>query len=45
MRNLGYEEDHDYEYLKNLFLTVLKNNNWEFDYYYDWDKNTLKMKK
>ena len=42
VRNLGYEEDPDYSYLKNLFLTVLKNNNWEFDYYYDWDKNTLK---
>ena len=42
VRNLGYEEDPDYSYLKNLFLIVLKNNNWEFDYYYDWDKNTLK---
>ena len=37
-RNLQYEEDPDYNYLKNLFLTVLKNYNWEFDYYYDWDQ-------
>ena len=40
-RNLEYEDDPDYSYLKNLFLTVLKNNNLEFDYYYDWDKTTL----
>ena len=40
-KNLKYEEDPDYNYLKKLFITVLKNNNWEFDYYYDWDKNTL----
>ena len=37
-RNLKYEEDPNYNYLKNLFLTVLKNYNWEFDYYYDWDQ-------
>ena len=41
VRNLDYEEDPDYFYLKNLFLTVLKDNNWEFDYYYDWDQTTL----
>ena len=40
-KNLKYEEDPDYNYLKKLFITVLKNNNWEFDYYYDWDKTTL----
>ena len=38
---MEYEDDPDYSYLKNLFLTVLKNNNLEFDYYYDWDKTTL----
>ena len=37
-RNLQYEENPDYNYLKNLFLRVLKNYNWEFDYYYDWDQ-------
>ena len=41
-RNLKYEEEPDYNYLRNLFLKVLKNNNWEFDYYYDWDQTTLK---
>ena len=42
VRNLGYEEDPDYNFLKNIFLNILKNNNFEFDYYYDWDKKTLK---
>ena len=37
-RNLEYEADPDYNYLKNLFLTILKHYNWEFDYYYDWDQ-------
>jgi len=41
VRNLGYEENPDYSYLKDLFITILKNNNWEVDYYYDWDKSTL----
>ena len=40
-RNLKYEEDPKYDYLKNLFLSVLKNYNWEFDYYYDWDQAGL----
>ena len=37
-RGLKYESDPDYNYLKNLFLTVLKHYNWTFDYYYDWDQ-------
>ena len=37
-RKLEYETDPDYNYLKNLFLTILKNYNWDFDYYYDWDR-------
>ena len=37
-RNLLYEEDPDYNYLKYLFLSVLKEYNWNFDYYYDWDQ-------
>ena len=40
-RNLGYETDPDYNYLKNLFLSVLKKMNYEIDYFYDWDKTTL----
>ena len=40
-RNLKYEEDPDYNYLKNLFVNVLKKNNLEFNYYYDWDQSTL----
>ena len=37
-RNLQYEQDPDYKYLRNLFLCVLKKFNCEFDYYYDWDQ-------
>ena len=37
-RNLKYESDPDYNYLRNLFLTMLKNHNYSFDYYYDWDQ-------
>ena len=42
-RNLEYESDPDYNYLKNLFLTVLKQYNWQFDYYYDWDQVGLTL--
>ena len=37
-RNLKYESNPDYNYLRNLFLTMLKNHNYSFDYYYDWDQ-------
>ena len=37
-RNLEYETEPDYNYLKYLFLSLLKKYNFEFDYYYDWDK-------
>lgn len=40
-RSLEYEQDPDYNYLRNLFLTILKNFNWEFDYFYDWDQEPL----
>ena len=35
-RNLGYEEDPNYDMLINLFNNVLTNNNFEMDYIYDW---------
>ena len=38
-RNLKYEESPNYNYLKNLFHTLLEKNNWPFDYYYDWDND------
>ena len=37
-RSLKYEENPNYNYLKNLFLSVLKSYNYDFDYYYDWDQ-------
>jgi len=36
-RNLEYEEEPDYDMLKNLFLNVLNNDGYNFDYFYDWD--------
>ena len=40
-RNLKYEATPDYNYLKNIFHSLLKQNNWTFDYYYDWDVNKV----
>ena len=37
-RSLKYESDPDYDYLRNLFISVLKQFNCDFDYYYDWDQ-------
>ena len=36
-RNLEYEEDPNYEYLKNLFLIILKEDINNIEYVYDWD--------
>lgn len=35
-RNLAYEQDPDYQYLKELFMIVLSNQNETLDYIYDW---------
>ena len=40
-RNLQYEENPDYKYLKNLFLNVLNNQGFNLDCYYDWDTETI----
>jgi serine/threonine protein kinase len=40
-RNLQYEQDPDYNYLKNLFLSVLSKSGYRVDCYYDWDKETI----
>ena len=40
-RNLEYEEDPDYNYLKNLFLSVLSDMGYKVDCYYDWDTETI----
>ena len=40
-RNLEYESEPDYDYLRNLFLSVLKKDGYDFDYYYDWDGVTF----
>ena len=42
-RNLLYEQDPDYAYLKNLFVQVLKKEGYIIDYYYDWDTDTITM--
>ena len=35
-RGMEYEEDPNYEMLKNLFKAVMEKNNYEMDYIYDW---------
>jgi serine/threonine protein kinase len=42
-RNLEYEQDPDYSFLKNLFLKVLRDEGYNFDYYYDWDNDSISM--
>ena len=42
-RNLEYEQDPDYDMLKNLFLKVLKDEGYNLDYYYDWDSDKATM--
>ena len=37
IRKLKYEQDPDYDMLKNLFKSALKKDGFEFDYFYDWD--------
>ena len=38
VKNLDFAEVPDYNYLKELLKTILKNNNLCLDYYFDWDK-------
>ena len=40
-RNLEYEENPNYEFLKDLFLKVLRRDGFGIDCYYDWDKETI----
>ena len=40
-RNLEYEEDPDYIYLRNLFINILNRDGFKIDCYYDWDKETI----
>ena len=42
-RNLEYEQDPDYDMLKNLFLKVLRDEGYALDYYYDWDIDKTTM--
>ena len=35
-RNLEFEADPDYKYLRNLLVTVLEKENSKFDFWYDW---------
>jgi len=40
-RKLEYEEDPDYDYLKNLFHSILKEDKNNMENIYDWDNKTL----
>jgi len=35
-RNMAFEQDPDYEYLKGLFRRIMLNHNYEFDNEFDW---------
>ena len=37
VRNMTYEQEPDYNYLRNLFLNTLENNGGKMDFCYDWD--------
>ena len=40
-RNLQYEQDPNYDYLKSLFLNVLNRDGFRIDCFYDWDNETI----
>ena len=42
-RNLEYEQNPDYEMLKDLFKKVLRDEGYILDYYYDWDVDVRTM--
>ena len=37
-RNLAFEQEPDYEYLRNLFRTVMNMNGYTHDFEFDWNK-------
>ena len=37
VRNMTYEQEPDYNYLRNLFLNALESNGGKMDFCYDWD--------
>ena len=42
-RSLEYEQDPDYNMLKNLFTKILNDEGYCFDHYYDWDSDVGTM--
>ena len=43
VKGLGYEQEPDYRYLKNLFLISLQNTGGKMDFAYDWDNRINNM--
>ena len=43
VRGLQFDENPDYTYLKNLFITLMKKNNIVYDYKYDWCINKVNL--
>jgi len=39
-RNLRFEDEPDYDYLRGLFSTLFKNSGYKWDYQYDWNENS-----
>ncbi|MCQ2818356.1 MAG: casein kinase 1 family protein [archaeon] len=44
-RNMEFEQEPDYNYLRGLFQKVMKDNGYAFDYQYDWVENTKNQNK
>lgn len=43
-KNLGYEDEPDYDHLRGLFKNVMDRYNYVYDNDYDWDKQLVKTK-
>jgi hypothetical protein len=43
-RNLAFEQEPDYEYLRGLFRTVMSNSGNQYDNEFDWVKTSKKKK-
>jgi len=44
-RNLRFEDEPDYDYLRGLFSNLFKNSGYKLDYQYDWNENSQEIVK
>ncbi|KAM3137827.1 hypothetical protein pb186bvf_010070 [Paramecium bursaria] len=45
VKNLKFDDKPDYFYLKNLFLSIMKENELRIEYFYDWDDEATQREK